>query len=176
MATTSQRLGKSMIVVAWLLVLGLLTLFFNNILDNQHNPNRELTVQYHQDGSQEVVLQRNYTGHYIAPGTINNTPVVFFLDTGATVVSVPEKLATQLQLERGAPMQVATANGTVTAYSTKLNKITLGHIELYGIRASINPQMQDDEILLGMSFLKKLEFTQRGDTLILRQLSSLEEH
>lgn len=171
MVTTTQRLGKGMIIVAWLLVLGLLTWFFNDILDNQYNPNRELTVQLHQEGNQEIILQRNYMGHYVAPGMINNTPVVFFLDTGATVVSVPEKLATQLRLERGVPLQMVTANGTVTAYSTQLDKVTLGPIELYGVRASINPQIQDNEILLGMSFLKQLEFTQRGDTLILRQLS-----
>ena len=29
--------------------------------------------------------------------------------------------------------------------------------------------MEDNGILLGMSVLKRLEFTQRGDTLILRQ-------
>jgi aspartyl protease family protein len=30
--------------------------------------------------------------------------------------------------------------------------------------------MDGNEVLLGMSFLKHLEFTQRGDTLILKQL------
>ena len=33
--------------------------------------------------------------------------------------------------------------------------------------------LQTDQILLGMSFLKHIEFTQRGDTLILRQPGSL---
>jgi aspartyl protease family protein len=36
------------------------------------------------------------------------------------------------------------------------------------VPASINPGMHDMEILLGMSVLKHVEFTQRGDTLILR--------
>lgn len=175
MTETPQRLGKGMIIVAWLLVLGLLTLFFNDVLDSQNNPNQELTVQHYQDGSQAVVLQRNRSGHYVTPGTINNMPVVFFLDTGATVVSIPEKLATHLRLKRGIPMQMTTANGTVTAYSTELDKVTLGPITLHQIRASINPQMQDDEILLGMSFLKQLEFTQRGDTLILHQLPNVKK-
>ena len=45
-----HRLGKGMIFAAWILVLGLLTLFFNHFLDKQHNPNQELTTQYHQNG------------------------------------------------------------------------------------------------------------------------------
>ena len=36
------------------------------------------------------------------------------------------------------------------------------------IGASINPGMHDMDILLGMSVLKHVEFTQRGDTLILK--------
>lgn len=160
-----------MIIAAWLLVLGLLTLFFNNVLDNQNNPNKELVAQKNSDGSREVTLQRNQEGHYVAPGTINNEPVVFFLDTGATVVSIPSEVAKHLQLKRGLPMEVETANGTVTVYSTELDKVTLGPIELRRVKASINPQMEDHEVLLGMSFLKRLEFSQRGETLILHQFA-----
>ena len=36
------------------------------------------------------------------------------------------------------------------------------------VPASINPGLKDMEILLGMSVLKRIELTQRGDTLILR--------
>jgi aspartyl protease family protein len=32
--------------------------------------------------------------------------------------------------------------------------------------------MQDPQILLGMSVLKHLEFTQRGDTLVVRPMSN----
>jgi aspartyl protease family protein len=32
--------------------------------------------------------------------------------------------------------------------------------------------MQGDQVLLGMSVLKHLEFTQRGDTLVLRPLGN----
>jgi aspartyl protease family protein len=43
---------------------------------------------------------------------------------------------------------------------------------LHDLPASINPNVNDDIILLGMSFLKHIEFTQRGDTLILKQYPS----
>jgi aspartyl protease family protein len=47
--------------------------------------------------------------------------------------------------------------------------VSLGDIQLHNIRASINPYAPDDDVLLGMSFLKELEMVQRGDVLILRQ-------
>jgi aspartyl protease family protein len=164
-----QGLGKGMIYVAWLFALGLLTLFFNHFLEKQQNPNQVLTTQYHKDGSREIQLKRNRNGHYVATGTINDQPVVFFLDTGATMVSIPEKIALRLNLQRGAKMRASTANGVITTYRTQLDKIALGEIELQNVRASINPHHNADEILLGMSFLKDLEFTQRGDILTLRQ-------
>ena len=172
MNESPQRLGKGMIYVSWLLVLGLLFLFFNHFLDNQYNPNQEIETQYDQDGTKEVILQRSRSGHYVATGMINRQSVIFFLDTGATMVSIPEKVALRLNLKRGKPMLANTANGTVTTYHTQLESIALGGIELHNIRASINPSMLSEEILLGMSFLKHLEFAQRGDILTLRQYAN----
>ena len=45
----------------------------------------------------------------------------------------------------------------------------MGDIELNDVAAGISPGLGTEEVLLGMSFLKHIEFTQRGDTLILRQ-------
>jgi len=169
MNKSSKSLGKGMIYLAWIFVLGLLTLFFNHFQNKQYNPNQELITHVHKNGKREVILQRNRNNHYVANGTINGESVVFFLDTGATMVSIPEHIAKRLNLQRGAPIQVSTANGPITTYNTRLDSIALGAIELKGIRAAINPHTSHDQILLGMTFLKDLEFTQRGDTLILRQ-------
>ena len=49
-----------------------------------------------------------------------------------------------------------------------LDSVMIGPIEIKNVRASINPGLRGKEILLGMSVLKRVEFTQRGDTLILR--------
>ncbi|PKO62837.1 MAG: TIGR02281 family clan AA aspartic protease, partial [Betaproteobacteria bacterium HGW-Betaproteobacteria-17] len=48
--------------------------------------------------------------------------------------------------------------------------LAFGPFDLRGVPASLNPGMGGDQVLLGMSVLKHLEFTQRGDTLILRAL------
>jgi aspartyl protease family protein len=48
--------------------------------------------------------------------------------------------------------------------------MAFGPFDLRDVPASINPGMADNQVLMGMSVLKHLEFTQRGDTLILRAL------
>lgn len=158
-----------MIILGWITVLGLLTLFFSDYLTRQYNPNQELTVTQAKDGAVEVRLQRNRYGHYVATGTINNQPVTFLLDTGATHISVPGRVARDLGLEPGMRMPVATANGQIDVYATRLDSVSLGGIELSNVRANINPYMDMDDILLGMSFLKHLNFSQHGDQLIIRQ-------
>lgn len=165
----AQRTGKVMIIAGWIIGLGLLSLLFNNLLDKQQNPNQHVAARMGNGGVHEVVLQRNRYGHYVANGEINGHTVEFLLDTGATDVSVPQSLADRLGLERGQPITYDTANGSITAYLTRIHDLRLGNIELQDIPASINPYKGDDTILLGMSFLKHLEFTQRGDTLIIRQ-------
>ncbi|MEM7016917.1 MAG: TIGR02281 family clan AA aspartic protease [Pseudomonadota bacterium] len=170
MSDSGQRnLGKGMILVGWLCLLGVLTLFFSDRLDQRYNPNQNLSGQQLEDGSRVVELKSSRGGHYVASGSINGVTANFLLDTGATTVSVPEHIARTMGLERGAPIMMSTANGTATAYMTTLDSVRLGNIELNGVRATINPNTEFDEILLGMSFLRHLEFTQRGDTLKLRQ-------
>ncbi|TDF39936.1 TIGR02281 family clan AA aspartic protease [Alteromonadaceae bacterium M269] len=157
-----------MIVAAWLCALLLLTLFFNNELEEQYNPNTNPQSKNTVNGA-EVKLLRNRHGHYVSTGTINAERVTFLLDTGATDVSIPANLANRLGLEPGAQHLVSTANGQIYVSSTRINELSIGDIRLFNVAANINPGMQGEEILLGMSALKQLEFTQRGDQLTLRQ-------
>jgi len=164
-----KRIGTFMVVVMWILFLVLLAVFFEGIVDRQTNPNQNLSTQYTEAGVREVELQRNRYGHYVTDGWINGQSVVFMLDTGATGVAIPEHIAEKLQLKRGAAIQVQTANGAVIGYVSTLDSVAVDGIELENVKAIINPSDDTDVILLGMSFLKKIEFTQRGDVLILRQ-------
>jgi aspartyl protease family protein len=164
----TRRLGKTMTFAACILALGLLTLFFNNRLAEQRNPNQTVFSRVDASGIEEVVLKRNRFGHYVSSGTVNGSPVEFLLDTGASDVAIPAALAERLGLKRGYPVQYRTANGTVTAYHTTLDSVAIGPLVVHDVPASINPGMQDMDILLGMSVLRHVEFTQRGDTLILR--------
>jgi aspartyl protease family protein len=163
----AQRLGKGMIVAAWLLLLLLLTWFFNDRLEAQRNPNRQLATTATSE-IPEVRLERNRFGHYVASGTINGHPVEFMLDTGATDVSIPAPVADRIGLERGRRARYQTANGTISAWQTTLDEIRLGPLRLGPVAASINPNGGDEAVLLGMSFLRQLDFSQQGNTLTLK--------
>lgn len=165
-----QKIGKYMLILVWIIAFVGLTLFFGNWEKKQYNPNTDPRSQ--KDGiSTSVTLKRNRFQHYIASGKINGSQVIFLLDTGATDVVVPAGLAAKLGLEKGREGLVQTANGTVTVWKTRLESLELGSIKLYDVRAAINPGMDGQEVLLGMSALKHLEFTQSGDTLTIRQIN-----
>ena len=155
-------------VLAWLSFMALGVLFFGDQLESQYNPNRQVETLQSADVT-EVRLQRNRLGHYVTSGTINNRPVTFLLDTGATGVAIPARIAKALDLKQGRPIATRTANGTATSYLTRLNSVSVGGVSVDNVNATIAPGLRGDEILLGMSFLKHIEFTQRGDMLILRQ-------
>jgi aspartyl protease family protein len=169
-----RKLGVGMVVAMWVIVLALLTAYFAHWEEQQYNPNQTLYIGSSNDDVREVVLKRNRYGHYVATGAINSVPVVFMLDTGATDISVPQAVAEQLNLESGPVVYYQTANGKAKAYITRLDTVSLGDISLQGVRAHINPNFHSDEILLGMTFLKHMEFTQKGDTLTLRQYHPLD--
>lgn len=164
-----KRIGTVMIVATWILLLVLLTYFFDRIIDQQLNPNQALTTRYMDGDVREVTLLRNRHGHYVTNGQINGKQVVFMLDTGATGVAVPAKIASRLGLKKGPVVDMHTANGLATGYMSSLESIGIDGIELENIGAVINPNDNSDTILLGMTFLKEIEFTQRGKELILRQ-------
>lgn len=159
-----RTLGRGMALASSLVVLGLLWALFGQAVDSRDNPNRHLAIA----PGEELVLKRDRQGHYVFPGEINGQPVVFLLDTGATLVSIPAHLGQTLGLVPGAQQRSITANGTVVTRATRIGTLSFGPFELHNVTASLNPGMQDNKILLGMSVLRHLEFTQRGDTLLLR--------
>jgi aspartyl protease family protein len=164
-----RRFGTGMQVLAWISLLALLTLYFGNVLERQRNPNQSVATAVDGDGVREVQLQRNRMGHYVTSGTINGEPVVFLLDTGATGVAIPETVAQRLDLPRGRAFMTNTANGSARSYQTRIGEVAIGDIRLNNVDAAITPGLAMNEVLLGMSFLKYIEFTQRGNTLTLRQ-------
>jgi len=165
----TNKIGKYFVWLAWLIALAILVFVFQDIIDEQNNPNTNPEYALSAQGKAEVYLKQNRYGHYVARGEINEHPVTFLLDTGATEVSIPAGVAQQLNLPSFGSYPVQTANGSVKVYQTKIELLSIGNIFLYNVRAHINPAMQGDEILLGMSALKRVEFLQTGKQLILRE-------
>lgn len=160
-----RRWGRGMMYLMWIAVLILLTTIFGRLYEGQHYSGSDVVEE---NGQTTLVLSRTRDGHYRSDGEINGQPVTFLLDTGASDVNLPANVAERLGLKRGAPLRARTANGTITIYATVLDSISLGPLEMRNVRASINPHMQGEDILLGMSFLKRLDFEQQGGRLSLR--------
>ncbi len=158
-----------MVLLAWVLILGILSAYFSGWLGEQRNPNQSVQTIVTAGGAREVVLKQNRYGHYVASGHINGVEATFLLDTGATDISVPADLAREAGLEAGPAAAAQTAAGVITTRMTRIDRVELGGIVLNDVRAHINPHMRGNEVLLGMSFLRQLEFSQRGEELTLRQ-------
>ena len=163
-----QRIGRVFMVLAWCAALFLATRFFAQWEARQQNPNVVVSSEQG-EGFIEVKLVSNVQGHFVASGQINGQPVDFMLDTGATDVSIPAGLAKRLKLEEGFGVTLSTANGLSQGYRTRIERLQLGDIVLRDVRALVAPGLHGDQVLLGMSALNKLEFTQRGGTMLLRQ-------
>ncbi|CAI3786765.1 hypothetical protein AHFPHNDE_00404 [Pseudomonas sp. MM227] len=167
-AAPGRRVGKVLMLLAWAAALYLATQFFGDWEQRRENPNA-VPVSQHGDGYVEVQLAGNGQGHFVSCGFINGQPVQFMLDTGATDVAMPEAVSRKLDLARGAPVLLTTANGKTQGYRTEIATLQLGDIRLSNVRALVVPGFDGDQVLLGMSALKQLEFTQRGGNLLLRQ-------
>ena len=156
-----------MVSLAWLGFLAMLVIGFDRYLGRQSNPNERPDVIYASDGSAEVTLKQNRQGHYIADGKLNDHWVMFVLDTGATNISIPAKVAEEMKLAKGYPERTRTANGDIVVYRVTLDSVRLGSIELKNVAAHINPFMEGEAVLLGMSFLKHVEMSQKDKQLTL---------
>jgi len=164
-----SRIGKAMLLAAWVVGLAILVLYFQGLVEDRENPNRDPAATRDASGRAQVVLLRNRAGHYVASGRIDGEQVVFLVDTGATDVALPLDLARRLGLSLGMPQVSRTASGDVTSWPTRLDSVDLGGLTARGVRASVLPTMPGEEVLLGMSFLKHFELIQRDGTLTIRE-------
>ena len=163
----NRRIGRWLMIAMWVVAFSLLTLVIHRWMERARNPNNAV-VTSDENGRRSITLQQSRGGHYLVTGSINGAEVEFLVDTGATSVSVPQELAIQAGLSRGAPIQILTANGIGTAYRTRIASLKIGELEVRNATAHINPGLSDS-VLLGMSVLSHYELIQRGDQLTIRE-------
>ncbi len=164
-----SRIGKRMIWLAALGLLGGLYVLFSSIVQNDSS-----VISVDAGGAAMIVLQQDRNGHYQVEGQINKKSVHFLVDTGATDVAVPESLARSLGLDFGPRVQVMTAAGPATAWMTRLNEVSIGGIMRRDVRATISSG-NFNGVLLGMSFLRHYSLQQQDGKLIIREGVSQEQ-
>ncbi|MBQ0798828.1 MAG: TIGR02281 family clan AA aspartic protease [Porticoccaceae bacterium] len=119
----------------------------------------------------EVNLVRGDYGHYFGSGAINGYPFDFMVDTGASSIAMNSQHAKRLglKLERKNRGAASTAGGMVQTYQVMLNKVSVGGITHYNIPAAVIEGNYPEVILLGNSFLAKVEMTEQNGVMVLRE-------
>ena len=76
----------------------------------------------------------------------------------------------QLYYERvGTPSRANTANGPVSTYEVTLKRVRIGAIELRDVAGTVVDGDSPTRVLLGNSFLNRLDMSRDGSVLELRQ-------
>jgi aspartyl protease family protein len=112
------------------------------------------------------------TGMYAAPGTINGVPVQVLIDTGATQVAMNKNEARRLGIDyarTGIEAAVHTASGITRSYQVTLREVRVGDIVLAAVPASIVDGDFPKQLLLGNSFLNRVEMRRDGAMMELRK-------
>lgn len=119
----------------------------------------------------EVIIPRSDNGHYFTAGYINGRPAKFMVDTGATAIAMNINEARRLGIDlRNAKSGMAsTASGVVEILHVTLGKVSIGGITLHNIAASVVDGDYPEKILLGNSFLSKIEMTEQAGMLVFRK-------
>jgi aspartyl protease family protein len=115
-----------------------------------------------------VTLTADARGHFETIGTINGATVRFLVDTGASMISMGVDDARRIGINylQGERAYSNTANGVAPVYRVKLDTVKVGDITLNGIDGLVHEGGMPF-VLLGMSFLNRLEMNRQGDMLTL---------
>ena len=119
----------------------------------------------------EVKIPRGKNGHFFTAGAINGRRAKFMVDTGATSIAMNINEARRLGINlRNAKTGFAsTAGGVVETFRVTLDKVSVGSITLHNISASVVDGSHPTNILLGNSFLSKVEMTEQAGVMVFRK-------
>ena len=118
-----------------------------------------------------VTVVRAGDGHFAVLGAINEKPILFLVDTGASFVTLTRDDARQIGIDVDGldyRLPIRTANGTMIAAAVTIDRLAVGSIERRNLKALVAPEGVLDQSLLGMTFLDTLSgYSISGDRLVL---------
>ncbi len=110
-------------------------------------------------------------GLYMANGSINGFSMNFIVDTGASLVAMnsneAKRIGINYQLE-GKEGLSQTASGLSKIYIIELDRVRVGDIELKNVKASVHEGDHPKHVLLGNSFLERINLKRDGKMLELQ--------
>ncbi len=115
-------------------------------------------------------IRRNRDGMYVTTGAINKGAATFLVDTGASAVAMSPHHAKSLGIDYkrdGRRTQTSTANGVAPGYLITLASVSVGSIKQNNVEAVVIEGAGLSTILLGMSFLNRVEVANKNGVMTL---------
>jgi aspartyl protease family protein len=154
------KTGLIPMMIFWCVVMGLLYLLMTHYLKP-----KQAQVQANGD----LVIKRSPDGHFYTPGLVNGQEAIFMVDTGASLVSVSEAFAQKAHLSGGMPTTFQSANGEHPGRVVDGVEVAIGPVRVGPVKVGVGLHMGDDnEALLGQSFLSKFDITMNKNQMVLR--------
>ena len=116
-------------------------------------------------GEESVELRREMDGHYYVTALVNDTPVEFVVDTGATLVVLTREDARAAGLDTddlAFTGRATTANGEVRTAPVRLDRLAIGPLVDRGVAAVVNGG-ELRQSLLGMNYLQRFSRVEIAD-------------
>ncbi|MGB1695846.1 MAG: retropepsin-like aspartic protease family protein [Paracoccaceae bacterium] len=130
------------------------------------------TMSFQQSEDGTIIIPKEIDGHFHLTVTINDRPIDFLVDTGASDIVLTRKDAARVGFD---PNRLDywgmanTANGTVRLATIRLETVRLGEFIDKNIRASVNKAPMEKS-LLGMRYLSKFSAIEiSNDQMILKR-------
>ena len=159
-AASAMRWGTLGILAFWLVVMAGLYL----VMEQVRQPRAAVQAA---DGT--LVIPRGSDGHFRVAGSVNGQPVVFMVDTGASLVVVTDALAQRAGLEGGQATQFQTANGVRRGRVVKAQSVAVRSFAVSGLNVGVGYTGDSvEDALLGQNFLQHFEVQLLRDRMVLR--------
>ncbi len=137
------------------------------VWENYHGEKSSLNI-FDKD-LERLTLKTASDGHFYVTLSINNKPINFLIDTGATAMILSKKDGEKLgfNVDKLNFSQLAqTANGEILISPVVFDKVSLGFKNFSNVKAFIS-QTDMEKSLLGMSFLSRLKKLELGRNIMI---------
>ena len=110
--------------------------------------------------AETLVIAQGRFGGYFVDGAVNNQYLNFAIDTGATLVTLPQAVANSAGIRCQKRATTLTANGISTACTSIIQELKFGPFTISNVEVIIVPNLIQP--LLGMNILKRFRVEQEG--------------
>lgn len=114
----------------------------------------------------ELSIPRAADGHYYVAGNINGFPVVFLIDTGASVTAIPAQIAKNAGIRAARAVAGRTAGGNAEGGASFGNRLVIAEFVITDVTLTALPNL--GQPLLGMEVLNRFEVNYSNGTMVLR--------